>query len=56
MNHRLASAAAWRLELDCRDCGRTYPPTRADLLAGPDVYRVCPTCRDKEDDDERGIT
>lgn len=33
------------LELTCRACGRAYVPTHADVVAGPAVYRRCPSCR-----------
>jgi hypothetical protein len=29
----------------CRQCGQEYPPTRDDVLRGPDHYRRCPRCR-----------
>jgi hypothetical protein len=29
----------------CRRCGRTFEASRADILAGPRVWRLCPVCR-----------
>jgi hypothetical protein len=31
------------LELQCRQCGAYYVPTKADVLSG--VYRLCESCR-----------
>ena len=33
------------LEMTCRTCGKPYVPSRAEILKGPDTYRVCPDCR-----------
>jgi hypothetical protein len=34
-----------RIELRCRICGQEYTPSRDDILAGPEVYHRCPSCR-----------
>lgn len=33
------------IEMTCRTCGKAYVPSRAEILKGPDHYRVCPDCR-----------
>jgi hypothetical protein len=32
----------------CRRCGAAFTATRADILAGPAVWRLCPACRGPE--------
>jgi hypothetical protein len=34
-----------RLTLTCKVCQAEFTPSRAELVAGPSVYRVCPACR-----------
>jgi hypothetical protein len=36
---------AYQIELHCRVCVKSYTPTRADVLAGPEVYHRCLACR-----------
>jgi len=33
------------IELQCKTCGAAFTPTRAEIMAGPAVYRSCPSCR-----------
>ena len=33
------------LEMTCRTCGAAFTPTGPDILAGPDTYWYCPSCR-----------
>jgi len=33
------------LEMTCPLCGITYSPTLEEIIAGPDTYRRCPSCR-----------
>lgn len=32
-------------EMRCRRCGLRYVTDHADIVAGPQVYRLCPDCR-----------
>jgi hypothetical protein len=38
---------AMPIELVCKGCGVPFTPDRAALVAGPDVYRFCESCRAK---------
>jgi hypothetical protein len=40
------------LEITCRMCGKSYQPTRDDLIRGPTHYRVCPARRESERKEE----
>ena len=33
------------LEMRCKACGAAFTPTRAEIMAGPHIYRSCPACR-----------
>jgi hypothetical protein len=33
------------VEVVCRRCGAAFTADRADILAGPEVWRLCPACR-----------
>lgn len=35
------------IDVTCRQCGRTFTPSPADIRAGS--WRVCPPCRDGPD-------
>ena len=29
----------------CRRCGQEFAPSRAEILAGPAIWHLCPDCR-----------
>lgn len=33
------------MEMTCRTCGEPFTPTGPDIIAGPDTYWYCPSCR-----------
>lgn len=34
-----------QVEVTCKVCGGAYVPSRKELMQGPAVYRLCPSCR-----------
>lgn len=39
------------IEMTCKGCGQAFTPSRAEILQGPVIYRLCPECREPRDED-----